>query len=341
MASDSVTSAQLSSTESDPMPTGMKMDICNLELSAPVDIQYLLPLPPTASWHFSVDGEILHALLDVEYHDSNAETIEFLQRNSLVRLDISFLLGRTGAIDANIRNVIAVFSLNYWCGIFGKAYVAWAFEELKKRDRLQVKLFLARRLVGFPDLRLRLNLDVNRLEAEIAFINQKIRRRRTAMHIELLSYLFQRFDTLIWPALDVRGISSSQNRPFGSDRVRQLLFVIGHSELLARAKRMARQYQGKRVVSGSEFQGTIRCSWCGHKNDSFAGELFQCASCHYTAVRDIHAAANAYQFNILEALPLLAATGVRTGPSTSASSANSTSTSTSTATGPITHTDPM
>jgi len=249
------------------------MDICNLELSAPVDIQYLLPLPPTASWHFSVDGEILHALLDVEYHDSNAETIEFLQRNSLVRLDISFLLGRTGAIDANIRNVIAVFSLNYWCGIFGKAYVAWAFEELKKRDRLQVKLFLARRLVGFPDLRLRLNLDVNRLEAEIAFINQKIRRRRTAMHIELLSYLFQRFDTLIWPALDVRGISSSQNRPFGSDRVRQLLFVIGHSELLARAKRMARQYQGKRVVSGSEFQGTIRCSWCGHKNDSFAGDL--------------------------------------------------------------------
>jgi len=138
--------------------------------------------------------------------------------------------------------------------------------------------------------------------------NDRMRRRREAMHIELGSFILEHFEMVIWPALDVKGICKlwrgrqrGRRRPFGPDRVRQLLFCIGHSDLLRRAKRMASQYRGKAVVEGSEFQSTLRCCICGTKNASFSGETFRCSNqkCNYTAHRDLQSAANTLlQWNI-------------------------------------------
>jgi len=77
-------------------------------------------------------------------------------------------------------------------------------ELVRRRDQLQLRLMLAERLQ--PEERRRFGLDLVGERVAVAEQNDRMRRRREAMHIELGSFILEHFEMVIWPALEVKGI---------------------------------------------------------------------------------------------------------------------------------------
>lgn len=246
-------------------------------------------------------------LLDAQSAAGHEPSQQFLLNNNISALYLQLNMDRAASLDCNIRNVLAFFSpldTNRSAqALVGRKYLQLAAQRLDDASRLERLSHLLpllsekeRAAFGFG------TRTAAQFTATSKFLLEKVKRTRHAMHNDIISFLFARFDVVIWPKLQVRSIIRRAGRRFGRPMTRLLMNAIAHSELLSRAQLFAAQTVGKRVLSDadgvSECWSTRTCSRCGHVVEKFSHEEFHCEKCELTCHRDINAARNIFAINM-------------------------------------------
>jgi len=109
-------------------------------------------------------------------------------------------------------------------------------------------------------------------------------------HYKASHYLLQRFHTIILP--NTSSYKWREGRKLHAS-TKQRTMMLRHGKFAERLVQTATQYQGSRILRGSEAYTSKQCGACGVINDKLgASKVFTCHSCGATGDRDIHAARN-------------------------------------------------
>ena len=109
-------------------------------------------------------------------------------------------------------------------------------------------------------------------------------------HYKSAHYLLQRYHTILLPN------TSSHKWGRGCTlhaSTKKRSMMLRHGMFASRLIQTATQYDGSKILRGSEAYTSKQCGACGMLNDKLGGsKVFTCRSCGATADRDIHAARN-------------------------------------------------
>lgn len=109
-------------------------------------------------------------------------------------------------------------------------------------------------------------------------------------HYKSAHYLLQRFQTVLLPHTSAHRWRKG-HKLHASTKQRSMM--LRHGKFAQRLVQTATQYEGSRILRGSEAYTSKQCGACGVLNDKLGGsKVFTCRSCGATGDRDIHAARN-------------------------------------------------
>jgi transposase len=205
------------------------------------------------------------------------------------------------AIDPGVRTAFTVYSPEGSVAELG-TNTPRVLDKLRRRiDRAKTKL---RTIVGnaktdkdvfdwFPLDRKQKKQQRQRLRrARNVYHEAEDKAKRVVRDFQYKSahYLLQRFHTIILP------LTSSHKWREGRklNRVtKDRSMMLRHGKFGERLVQTATQYEGSRIIRGSEAYTSKQCGACGVLNDKLGGsKTFTCRSCGATADRDVHAARN-------------------------------------------------
>jgi transposase len=109
-------------------------------------------------------------------------------------------------------------------------------------------------------------------------------------HYKAAHYLLQRYHTILLPCTSSH--KWREGRKLHASTKRRAM-MLRHGKFAERLVQTATQYEGSKVLRGSEAYTSKQCGACGVLNDKLGGsKVFTCRSCGATGDRDIHAARN-------------------------------------------------
>ena len=196
--------------------------------------------------------------------------------------DMCLVNGRVGALDPGVRTFQAFYSEDE-CGEIAPDMDNVALAMKNKISGIRELIDILKNKGGY-------RLKINRLTKAWYRANARASNLASDLHFKTIKFLFNRFDVIIAPRLNVGSMLRSNGNLNANTKATMRFQQHGafHGRL-----RMKAESCGKIILDLEEHGTSQTCSSCGQANRKLgSAKVFKCPRCGYQADRDVNSSKN-------------------------------------------------